>query len=150
LGGVPLEDIPSAALYRFDGARLEEMRLNIVSIRVDAELYLGREQYLVAELRRLADEHPLREHVQAHLMLAHYRCGRQAEALAVYRKVRTSLIDELGIEPGARTARTAPAHAGRRSHTERSVARADHRPTPQALSFGQGELPQMNCVSTSS
>lgn len=80
--------------------RLKELRLELTTERIDAELHLGREHYLVAELREFAGEHPLREHIQAQLMLAYYRCGRQAEALAVYRKVRGTLAGELGVEPG--------------------------------------------------
>jgi DNA-binding SARP family transcriptional activator len=53
----------------------------------------------VAELRRLAVEHPLREHIRAQLMLACYRCGQQAAALAVYRDAHALLAEELGVEP---------------------------------------------------
>jgi DNA-binding SARP family transcriptional activator len=98
--GDPLEDIPSAALHRSDAERLGEMRLQVATTRIEAELHLGREQYVIADIRQLADEHPLREHIQAQLMLAYYRCGRQAEALEVYLRVRESLIHELGVEPG--------------------------------------------------
>jgi DNA-binding SARP family transcriptional activator len=98
--GDPLEDIPSNTLHRSTAERLDEMWLEFATARFDADLNLGREHYVVAELRQLASEHPLREHIQAQLMLAYYRCGRQAEALEVYRKVRASLVEELGIEPG--------------------------------------------------
>jgi DNA-binding SARP family transcriptional activator len=98
--GIPLEDIPSTALHLSAVERLCEWRLLLDVIRVDAELHLGRERYVIAEIQQLAREHPLREHIQARLMLAYYRCGRQAEALEVFRKVRASLVDELGIEPG--------------------------------------------------
>jgi DNA-binding SARP family transcriptional activator len=98
--GVPLEDIPSDVLHSCVTGRLEELRLQIATTRLDAELHLGREHYVIAELRQLAGEHPLCEHIQAQLMLAYYRCGRQAEALELYRRVRASLVDELGVEPG--------------------------------------------------
>lgn len=98
--GLPLEDIPSSALCRSVGARLDELRLQLVTSRFDAALLLGEEHHVVAELRQLADEHPLREHIQAQLALAYYRCGRQAEALEVCLRVRASLVDELAIEPG--------------------------------------------------
>lgn len=98
--GVPLEDIPSAVLHQPEVEQLAEVRLELTAARIDAELRLGRESYVVAEVRQLADEDPLREHIQAQLMLAYYRCGRQVEALEVYRRVRTMLADELGIDPG--------------------------------------------------
>ena len=98
--GAALEDIPSAALHRLAGEQLGELRLQLAVRRIDAELHLGREHDVITEIQQLACEHPLREHIQAQLMLAYYRCGRQAEALRVYRMVRTSLVDELGIEPG--------------------------------------------------
>lgn len=99
--GTPLEDIPSSALHLSAAERLAELRLQLAAIRVEAELHLGREHYVIAEIQQLAREHPLREHIQAQLMLAYYRCGRQAEALEVFRRVRASLIAELGVEPGA-------------------------------------------------
>lgn len=98
--GAPLEDIPSATLHWSAAGRLDELRIQLATTRIDAELHLGREHYMVAELRQLAAEHPLREHIQAQLMLAYYRCGRQAEALAVYRRVRGCLVGELGVDPG--------------------------------------------------
>lgn len=98
--GIPLEDIPSSALCRSVGAGLDELRLQLVTSRIDAELFLGQEHHVVAELRQLADEHPLREHIQARLALAYYRCGRQAEALDVCLRARASLVDELAVEPG--------------------------------------------------
>jgi DNA-binding SARP family transcriptional activator len=98
--GTSLEDIPSAALHRSVAEGLGEVRLQLVTTRIDAELCLGRARYVVAELRQLAGEHPLREDIQAQLALAYYRCGRQAEALGVYQKVYASLVNELAIEPG--------------------------------------------------
>jgi DNA-binding SARP family transcriptional activator len=99
--GAPLEDIPAAALHGPEVDRLQELRIELATARIDAGLRLGGEHYyLVAELQQLAGEHPLREHIQAQLMLAYYRCGRQADALAVYRKVRGTLAGELGVEPG--------------------------------------------------
>jgi DNA-binding SARP family transcriptional activator len=79
--------------------RLEEVRLLAVEMRVDADLALGRHAALVAELDALAAEHPLRERLRGQLMLALYRSGRQAEALAAYQSARRVLVDELGIEP---------------------------------------------------
>ena len=68
--------------------------------RIDADLELGRHGGLVGELEALVDEHPLRERLRGQLMLALYRCGRQAEALDVYRAGRARLVADLGLEPG--------------------------------------------------
>ena len=68
--------------------------------RIDADLALGHRGELVTELEGLVAEHPLREHLRAQLMLALYRCGRQADALEVYRRTSSELSAELGLEPG--------------------------------------------------
>jgi DNA-binding SARP family transcriptional activator len=80
--------------------RLEEARLRAVEERVRLELELGRHQDLIGELMQLTAEHPYREHLHAQLMLALYRSHRTAEALEVYRRIRSTLVEELGIEPG--------------------------------------------------
>src|SRR6516225_10679649 len=95
-----LADLADYAFTRPEAARLEELRLAALEARIDADLALGRHDALTAELERLAGEHPLRERLHAQLMLALYRCGRQAEALAAYRRVRNLLAGELGIDPG--------------------------------------------------
>ena len=79
---------------------LEEERLAAVELDVDVRLDLGRHDELVPELRMLATAQPTRERLWARLMLALYRCGRQADALDVFGCVRTRLQDELGIDPG--------------------------------------------------
>ena len=79
--------------------RLAELRLGALEARIEAELELGRHERLVAELETLVEEEPLREQLRRQLMVALYRSGRQAEALAVYRAGRRLLVDELGIEP---------------------------------------------------
>jgi DNA-binding SARP family transcriptional activator len=80
-------------------ARLEELHVDALEDRFDVELALGRHAQLVAELEALVAEHPLRERLRGQLMLALYRCDRQAHALEVYREARRTLVDELGIEP---------------------------------------------------
>jgi DNA-binding SARP family transcriptional activator len=98
--GEPLVDVPSAALARREAGRLAELWLQLTEARIDADLRLGRHGELVAGLRRLAAEHPLREHIRVQLMLACYRCGQQGAALEVYRDARRTLAGELGVEPG--------------------------------------------------
>ncbi len=98
--GAPLEDLPSEPFAHAEIARLEELRLAAFEDRIDADLALARHGQLVPELERLVVEEPLRERPRAQLMLALYRTGRQADALAVYQRARKTLVDELGIEPG--------------------------------------------------
>src|SRR5215204_6002884 len=82
-------------------AHLDELRLLASEDRVDAELALGRHRDVTGELQALVAGHPLRERPRRQLMLALYRQGRHAEALAAFQAVRASLRDELGIEPSA-------------------------------------------------
>jgi WD40 repeat protein/DNA-binding SARP family transcriptional activator len=97
--GRPLADLELEPFARVEVERLEELRLAAVEARIDAELALGRQVALVAELEVLAAEHPYRERFRAQLMLALYRSGRQAEGLDVYRQTRELLDEELGLEP---------------------------------------------------
>jgi DNA-binding SARP family transcriptional activator/ABC-type branched-subunit amino acid transport system substrate-binding protein/streptogramin lyase len=97
--GLPLADFQYEEFACDEIARLEEERLCALEARVEAELALGRHEELVPELRDLVRRHPLRERLCAQLMLALYRCGRQAEALEAYRQARARLVEELGLEP---------------------------------------------------
>ncbi|WP_121748263.1 AfsR/SARP family transcriptional regulator, partial [Streptomyces sp. E2N166] len=81
--------------------QLEEARTTMLEHRVEADLELGRHQQLIPELIGLVTEFPLRERLRAQLMTALYRCGRQADALHVYRQGRRTLAEELGVDPGA-------------------------------------------------
>ena len=81
-------------------ARLEELRTVAVEERIEADLALGRHGELVSELEALVRAERLRERPRAQLMLALYRSGRQADALAAYRDARETLVEELGIDPG--------------------------------------------------
>jgi DNA-binding SARP family transcriptional activator len=80
-------------------ARLEEIRLATVELRIDAEIALGRHDNVIAELDALITAHPFRERLRIQLMTALYRAGRQADALRAYRDARLALTEELGIEP---------------------------------------------------
>jgi DNA-binding SARP family transcriptional activator/Flp pilus assembly protein TadD len=99
--GEPLADVDCQQLAAREAPRLAEVRLQALETRIDADLHLGRHAEVIAELRQLAGEHPLRERLHGDLMLALYRDGRQAEALAAYADARRVLAGELGTEPGA-------------------------------------------------
>ena len=96
--GPPLADLGYESFAQVEIARLEELRLVALELRIEAELTLGHHAELLPELEALVAEHPLRERLRGQLMLTLYRSGRQADALAVYRDARQAL-DELGLEP---------------------------------------------------
>jgi len=98
--GPALSGLASEALRR-EAERLEELRLQAVEDRLEADLGRGCEREVVAELQPLVAEHPFRERLRAQLMLALYRTGRQTDALEVYRETRKLLAEELGLEPSA-------------------------------------------------
>src|SRR5205823_5826880 len=97
--GEPLADFRYEPFAQSEIARLDELRLVALEERIEVDLRLGRDAELVPELEALIGEHPLRERLRGQLMLALYRCGRQAEALEAYRATHRLLVDELGIEP---------------------------------------------------
>jgi tetratricopeptide (TPR) repeat protein/DNA-binding SARP family transcriptional activator len=97
--GPPLGDVGDWDWARAEAVRLSEARLAAVECHIQARLGCGASSELIAELEALTAEHRLRERLWALRMLALYRCGRQAEALAAYQELRTTLVEELGIEP---------------------------------------------------
>lgn len=97
--GRALADVEYEGLLQRERERLEEERLTTLELRIDADLACGRHTALVGELEALVAENPYRERLRGQLMLALYRSGRQAEALAAYLDGRRLLVDELGIEP---------------------------------------------------
>ena len=98
--GEPLADVPFQLLRDRELPQLEDQRQRVLSLRIDADLHLGRHDEVVAELRPLVAAEPLQEHFHAQLMLGLYQGGRQADALAAYQDVRRILADELGVDPG--------------------------------------------------
>jgi DNA-binding SARP family transcriptional activator/basic membrane lipoprotein Med (substrate-binding protein (PBP1-ABC) superfamily) len=97
--GPALADVALASAGRAEADRLEELRLRTYELRFDAELALRRHDAVISELQVLAGQNPYRERFVAQLMLALYRCGRQAEALEVYEQMRRRLDSDLGLQP---------------------------------------------------
>jgi DNA-binding SARP family transcriptional activator len=97
--GTPLAEFAFEPWAEGEVARLEELRLAALEARIEADLESGRDAELVGELEALVKSQPLRERLRRLLMLALYRSGRQAEALAAYQSARRALVHGLGIEP---------------------------------------------------
>jgi DNA-binding SARP family transcriptional activator/tetratricopeptide (TPR) repeat protein len=142
--GDPLSGVPSEVLAAREVPRLTELRLQAIETRIGAEIRLGRQSDVIAELRRLIVVHPLREHLRALLMLALHESGRQADAQAAYQHARRMLIEELGTEPGAEL---------RDLHQRILEGRRDTRPTttagtdrgrsqPRSADAGKGPVPR--------
>ena len=98
--GQPLSDVGSDRLAADYAPRLTEDWYAATERRIDLMLDLGRAAELISELRDLTARHSLREALWSRLMIALYRCGRQAEALEAYESVRRLLADQLGVDPG--------------------------------------------------
>ncbi len=97
--GPPLSEFTYEPFAQATIARLEELRLSCREELIDAELALGRHADVIPELEALVREQPFRERPRGQLMLALYRCGRQAEALEAFQQTRRMLVDELAVEP---------------------------------------------------
>jgi DNA-binding SARP family transcriptional activator/streptogramin lyase len=97
--GPPLAEFSSSVPFVAESLRLQELMVSTLEDRIEADLGLERHEELVWELEELVAEHPFRERLCGQLMLALYRCGRQADALEFYRRTRRRLVEELGIEP---------------------------------------------------
>jgi DNA-binding SARP family transcriptional activator len=98
--GPPLADLADEPVIAA-AAGLDELRLETLERRIDADLALGRHSELVSELESLVVEQRFREQLRAQLVLALYRSGRQADALEAYAAARRAFVDELGVEPGS-------------------------------------------------
>jgi DNA-binding SARP family transcriptional activator len=99
--GAALADLAVESFAREAADRLDELRLQCVEERVAADLELGHHREAIAELELLVATNPLRDRLRGQLMLALYRAGRQADALACYRSGRDVLLREHGLDPGA-------------------------------------------------
>ena len=98
--GAALADVLYEPFAAYEAERLEELRLTALEERIDADLALGRASEVIPELEHLVRDNPFRERPLSLLMLALYRTGRQAEALAVFQGSRRRFAEELGLEPG--------------------------------------------------
>lgn len=98
--GEPLGDVADEPFAIAEIRRLEELRLTAAELAIDADLAAGRHQEVVGEIDALLTENPLRERLHVQRMLALYRCGRQADALEAFHQARSTLIEEIGVEPG--------------------------------------------------
>ncbi|MDT4979944.1 MAG: hypothetical protein QOG07_1823, partial [Pseudonocardiales bacterium] len=158
---------PPLAEFRFEDfaaqeiGRLEELRLLALAKRLECELAVGRPAESVAELQALVREHPLQENLRGLLMLALYRAGRQADALAAYQDARTTLVADLGIDPGESLQRleaailahdpsldleVAPPVATKTSLPLPSSAERTARPTPRRISRSRRWLAGVGAV----
>ncbi len=97
--GHPYSDVDGRSVFLTETARLNELRFAAFEARAEADLVCGRHREVLAELEALVAEYPLRERLWGWLMLALYRTGRQADALAAYQRARTVLGEELGLDP---------------------------------------------------
>lgn len=93
-------DLPDVDAFSIARARVEEQRLAALEDLIEAKLALGRHGDVTAEVESLVADHPYRERLWGHLMVALYRSGRQADALDTFQKARRVLVEELGLEPG--------------------------------------------------
>jgi YVTN family beta-propeller protein len=100
--GPPLPELADEPFARAQVGRLEDAQLDALEALLEAELALGRHAEAIQRLEPLVARNPYRERLRELLMLALYRAGRQADALAAYRDARHVLVEELGLEPGAR------------------------------------------------
>jgi predicted ATPase/DNA-binding SARP family transcriptional activator len=143
--GDPLSDVAAEGAVGHWRRALEEKRVQAIVQRIDADLAHGGSGELVADIERLAAEHPFQERVWGQLMLALYRAGRQADALEAYQRARRLLADELGLDPGPslvelqrrileRDPTLLPAPA--------SEAEAAPAPAPAAAAMASADLPR--------
>ncbi|MGW1495430.1 AfsR/SARP family transcriptional regulator [Streptomyces sp. NPDC002402] len=134
--GEPLANVPGPYAEN-QRARLEEWRLQLLETRLDLDLEVGCHAEAVSELTALTAAHPLRERLRELLMLALYRSGRQAEALAVYADTRRMLADELGVDPRPELSRLQQ----RILQADAELARPSEEPAPAPQVTRPAQLP---------
>jgi SARP family transcriptional regulator, regulator of embCAB operon len=117
--GQALVDVQIGPRLGLEVTRLEESRMSVLETRIDADLRLGRHNSLLSELSVLSARYPTHENLCALYMIALYRAGRQWRALEVFKHLRETLVDELGVEPSARL-----------QHLRRAITSADPALTP--------------------
>ncbi|WP_406069037.1 BTAD domain-containing putative transcriptional regulator [Micromonospora sp. NBC_01638] len=103
--GPVLSDVQIGPLLGLEAMALQDAREAALSRRIDADLHLGRHHEIVGELRTLSSRHPINERFAAHYMVSLYESGRINGALQEFQRIRTLLIDELGVEPAPRLRR---------------------------------------------
>ncbi|MET9861284.1 AfsR/SARP family transcriptional regulator [Streptomyces smyrnaeus] len=100
--GPALADLPHGRHLSIEATRLEESRLGALERRIDADLHMGRHREVLGELCALRGRYPLYENLHALLMVAFHQDGRSSDALIAFRRLRGTLVEELGLEPSPR------------------------------------------------
>jgi predicted ATPase/DNA-binding SARP family transcriptional activator len=140
--GEPFGGCSSNSALQASAVRLAELRARAIEGRIDADLRLGRHADVIGELEELVRSTPFRERGWELLVLALYRCGRQADALSTYRRARHVLIDQLGIEPGPALQELRNAILEQRPELVRSAERPRVERRPEARAGSRiGRLP---------
>jgi DNA-binding SARP family transcriptional activator len=139
--GEALADFTFEPFAQADITRLTELRLSALEDRIGADLSLGDHRALTSELAQLTNEHPLRERLAGQYMVALYRSGRQAEALRAYRRLRETLVEQLGIEPNPTLVRLEQAILEQRQDLDWSPFEAESLPPaqPSRLTVGSSD-----------
>ena len=132
--GPVLEDLPLPAALQPEVERLEELRTTVLEDSIEARLGIADPAVLAAELAALTARYPLRERLWAHLMLALYRAGRQADALDAYQRIYRLLDQELGVQPG---------HTLQRLHRQILAADPALNPSPAATTHTPSRVRQL-------